>query len=68
MNKKDLKMLAEIAKKRLKSERQVIDLVRWASIKENRSKQMSNYLNDNPDATEAQIRYEMCKIVANEQF
>ncbi len=68
MNKIELKELAEIAMNYYKSEKKTIGLVKWASLKETRAKKMITYLNNNSDITDAKIRYEMCKIVADEQL
>lgn len=68
MNKKKLKELAEVAMDRLESEKRAIELVQWASIKDSRASKMIEYLKNNPaEFSDAEIRYEMCRIVADEQ-
>lgn len=67
MNKEKLKELAAVAMDYLKSERKTVELVQWASIKDTRASKMIEYLKNNPeDISDAKIRYEMCKIVADE--
>ena len=67
MNKEKLRELAEVAMDRLKSEKKAIELVQWASIKDSRASKMIEYLKYKPDdISDAEIRYEMCRIVADE--
>ncbi len=67
MNKEKLKELAAVAMDYLKSEKKTVELVQWASIKDTRASKMIEYLKNNPeDISDAKIRYEMCKIVADE--
>ena len=66
MNEKSLEELALVAMECLKNKREAIDIVRWASVKDTRANKMIDYLKNNPDASIAKARYEMCKIVADE--
>ncbi len=68
MNKEELKELAEIAMENNMSEKKAIELVQWASLKDTRSTKMIEYLSKNPNVSEAKIRYEMSRIVADEQI
>ena len=67
MNKEKLKELADVAMDYFKSEKKAIELVQWASINDSRAAKMLEYLkNKLDDISDAEIRYEMCRIVADE--
>ena len=67
MNKEKLKELADVAMDYFKSEKKAIELVQWASINDSRAAKMIKYLKNKPDdISDAEIRYEMCRIVVDE--
>ena len=65
MSREELQSLAETAR-RILNERKAIALVKWASLEEGRAEKIERFLLETPNISDAQLNYEMARIVLAE--